>query len=70
VAGGAHSYLGKLLYARAAELPPGAGHSAAEVEVAARWMYYAGDVVELLLAAALFAAWYRGAGRAARLRRA
>jgi putative membrane protein len=66
VAGGAHSYLGKLLYARAGELPPGAGHSAAEVEVAARWMYYGGDVVELLLAAALFAAWYRGAGRAAR----
>jgi putative membrane protein len=66
VAAGAHSYLGKLLYARAGELPPTAGHSTAEVEVAAQWMYYGGDVAELLLAAALFAAWYRHAGRSAR----
>jgi len=26
-------------------------------------MYYGGDVAELLLAVALFAAWYRAAGR-------
>jgi putative membrane protein len=66
VAAGAHSYLGKLLYARAGELPPGAGHDAADIEVAAQWMYYGGDVAELLLAAALFSTWYRHTGRAAR----
>ena len=66
LAAGAHSYLGKLLYARAGELPPGAGHSVGEVEAAAQWMYYGGDVAELLLAAALFATWYRHAGRSAR----
>lgn len=67
VAAGAHSYLGKLLYARAGELPPGAGHGSREVEAAAQWMYYGGDLAELLLAAALFAAWYRHTGRAARV---
>ena len=67
LAAGAHSYLGKLLYARAGELPPGAGHGAGEMEVAAQWMYYGGDVAELLLAAALFATWYRHAGRPAQL---
>jgi putative membrane protein len=66
VAAGAHSYLGKLLYAGAGELPRGAGHGVADVEVAAQWMYYGGDVAELLLAAALFSTWYRRAGRAAR----
>jgi putative membrane protein len=70
LAAGAHSWLGKLLYARAGDLPPGAGHTAAEVEVAAQWMYYGGDLVEVLLAAALFAAWYRRAGRAAAVQRA
>jgi putative membrane protein len=63
LAAGAHSYLGKLLYAGAGELPPGAGHSAAETEAAAQLMYYGGDVVELLLATALFWGWYRRAGR-------
>jgi putative membrane protein len=66
LAAGAHSYLGKLLYARAGELPPGAGHGVGEVEAAAQWMYYGGDVAELLLAGALFATWYRHAGRSAR----
>jgi putative membrane protein len=72
VAAGAHSYLGKLLYAGAGELPPGAGHGTAEMEAAAQWMYYGGDLAELLLATALFAAWYRRAGRgaAAELQRA
>jgi putative membrane protein len=65
LAAGAHSYLGKLLYARAGELPHGAGHGASEMEVAAQWMYYGGDLAELLLAAALFATWYRHAGRTA-----
>jgi putative membrane protein len=63
LAAGAHSYLGKLLYARGGELPRGVGHPAADIEVAAQWMYYGGDVAELLLAAALFATWYRQAGR-------
>ena len=67
VAAGAHSYLGKLLYARAGELPPGAGHAVGEMEAAAQWMYYGGDLAELLLATALFATWYRHAGRAPRV---
>jgi putative membrane protein len=59
LAAGAHGYLAKLLYADAARLPPGSGHPAAQAELAAQWMYYGGDVAELLLAAALFAGWYR-----------
>jgi putative membrane protein len=55
----AHAFLAKWLYAQAASLPPGAGHTAAAMEQAARWMYYGGDVAELLLATALFTAWYR-----------
>ncbi len=66
LAAAAHSYLGKLLYARAGELPPGAGHTVAEMETAAQWMYYGGDVTELLLAAALFSAWYRRASTSRR----
>lgn len=66
LAAAGHSYLGKLLYARAGELPPGSGHTVAEVEIAAQWMYYGGDIAELLLAAALFATWYRHAGRSRR----
>lgn len=66
LAGGAHSYLGKLLYSRAGELPPGAGHSAADLQAAAQWMYYGGDVTELLLACGLFAAWYRHRARGGR----
>ncbi|MEE6274239.1 cytochrome c oxidase assembly protein [Georgenia sp. MJ206] len=46
---GAHAFLAKLLYARAGD-PAG--------EAAAQWMYYGGDVAELLLATALFAWWY------------
>jgi putative membrane protein len=56
----AHGYLAKLLYASAAVVPPGAGHTLAQNEQAAQWMYYGGDIAELLLAVALFAAWYRG----------
>lgn len=62
-AGGAHSLLATLLYSRAPALPPGSGHGAAEVEVAAQWMYYGGHVADLLLLVALFAARYRRAGR-------
>ncbi|WP_069385950.1 cytochrome c oxidase assembly protein [Cellulosimicrobium cellulans] len=63
LAAGAHAYLAKLLYARAGELPPGGHHTAAEVESAAQWMYYGGDLAEVALAVALFAGWYRARGR-------
>jgi putative membrane protein len=63
VAGGAHSFLARLLYARAPQLPPGSGHSAAEMELAAQWMYYGGHLADLALLTALFAAWYRRTGR-------
>lgn len=62
-AGGAHAALAKLLYAHADRLPPGAVHTAADVEVAAQWMYYGGDVAEVLLAVAVLAAWYRSRAR-------
>lgn len=61
-AGAVHSFLAKLLYARAGELPPSAGQTVAESQGAAQWMYYGGDVGELLLAVAVFAGWYRMAG--------
>lgn len=64
-AGGAHAFLATLLYSRAPALPPGSGHPAAEIEQAAQWMYYGGHLGDLLLLTALFAAWYRRAGRAA-----
>lgn len=58
VAGGAHAFLAKLLYARAAE--GWAGHGdASTAAAAARWMYYGGDGAELLLAVLLFAWWFR-----------
>jgi putative membrane protein len=68
VSAAAHAYLAKLLYARADELPPGPAYPRAEVEQAAQWMYYGGDVAEVLLAVALFAAWYRRGGRAVPVR--
>jgi putative membrane protein len=61
---GAHAFLAKLLYARAAELPPGTGFPAERMEQAARWMYYGGDLAELVLAVLLFAEWYRRRARA------
>ncbi|SNR86437.1 cytochrome c oxidase assembly protein [Blastococcus mobilis] len=63
-AGGAHAFLAKLLYSRAASLPAGSGHAAAEVEAAAQLMYYGGHVADLLLLVAVFATWYRRTGRA------
>lgn len=63
VAGGCHAFLAKLLYSRAPVLPVGGRHDAAEVEAAARLMYYGGHVADLLLLVALFAAWYRRTGR-------
>jgi putative membrane protein len=64
VAGGFHAFLAKLLYSRAPVLPAGGGYDAAEVEAAARLMYYGGHVADLLLLVALFATWYRRTGRA------
>ncbi|GAA3739624.1 putative membrane protein [Spinactinospora alkalitolerans] len=58
----AHSLLAKLLYAYPGTWPPGADHAAAMGE-AAKLMYYGGDLAEVLLAVALFAAWYRRRGR-------
>lgn len=63
LAAAAHSFLAKLLHARAAELPPEHPHTVVEMEQAAQWMYYGGDLAEVLLATALFASWYRLDGR-------
>jgi putative membrane protein len=57
----AHSTLAKLMYAYG--WPRGTGFDLAEIRAAAQWMYYGGDLAELLLAVALFASWYRAAGR-------
>ncbi|TDD72087.1 cytochrome c oxidase assembly protein [Jiangella aurantiaca] len=51
---GAHAYLAKTLYARAATWPTVAGHDREEIRQAAQLMYYGGDGAELLLAIALF----------------
>ncbi|MBB2921354.1 putative membrane protein [Cellulomonas cellasea] len=64
LAAAAHGVLAKLLYARAGELPPGAPHAAAEAEQAAQWMYYGGDVAEVLLVVLLCTEWYRRGARA------
>jgi len=60
---GAHSFLAKLLYSRAASLPPGVSAGPEDIERAAMWMYYGGHVAEAALVVALFAAWYRRAPR-------
>ncbi|TCC45763.1 cytochrome c oxidase assembly protein [Kribbella capetownensis] len=66
LAGAAHAVLAKLMYAQAdgrgAELT---GDDAAAVRTAAKLMYYGGDVVELLLALALFVTWYHHRSRLA-----
>lgn len=64
VAAAAHGVLAKLLYARAPALPPGAPHGVAETEQAAQWMYYGGDIAEVLLVVALCTQWYRRGARA------
>ncbi|MFG2047446.1 cytochrome c oxidase assembly protein [Micromonospora sp. NPDC048935] len=54
-----HAVLAKHLYARAGILPPGLDNPDPEtLRSAAQLMYYGGDLVELLLATALFATWY------------
>jgi putative membrane protein len=52
----AHASLGKIMYGYG--FPRGVGASATELASAAQWMYYGGDVAELLLIAAFFAAWF------------
>jgi putative membrane protein len=52
----AHTMLSKLMYAHG--LPAGA-HSLEQIQQGAKWMYYGGDLVELLLLIALFARWHR-----------
>ena len=52
-----HGYLSKLMYAH--RWPRGTHHSLAEIQDAAQWMYYGGDLAEALLAVALFAGWYQ-----------
>ncbi|WP_258723736.1 cytochrome c oxidase assembly protein [Cellulomonas sp. NS3] len=64
LAAAAHGILAKLLYAQAGTLPPGAAHPAAEAEQAAQWMYYGGDVAEVLLVVLLCSEWYRRGARA------
>jgi putative membrane protein len=57
----AHSTLAKIMYAYG--WPRGTPHDIEQIRAAAQWMYYGGDLAELLLACALFAAWHRAAGR-------
>ncbi|TDC28893.1 cytochrome c oxidase assembly protein [Micromonospora sp. 15K316] len=59
IASAGHSVLAKYLYAHADTLPPGLAERDADgLRAAARLMYYGGDLAELLLAIALFGAWY------------
>jgi putative membrane protein len=57
VAGAAHASLAKLMYAH--QWPVGADHPVADLQRGAELMYYGGDLVELLLAGALFWSWYQ-----------
>lgn len=52
-----HGYLSKLMYAH--RWPRGTHHSLEEIQDAAQWMYYGGDLAEALLSVALFAGWYQ-----------
>lgn len=65
-AGGAHAVLAQQLYARAGELPPGAGLGAEEVQAAAQVMYHGGHLADLALLVALSAARYGRRWRSAR----
>lgn len=57
----AHAYLSKLMYAYS--FPRDSPHSLEEIQVAAKIMYYGGDLAELLLAIAFFSIWYSTRGR-------
>jgi putative membrane protein len=60
VAAAAHDTVSKLLYARG--LPPGAG-PLLDRQVGAELMYYGGTLIDVALAVALMAQWYRATGR-------
>lgn len=64
-----HATLAKLMYAYG--FPRGTDSTAAEIREAAKWMYYGGDLAEILLAVAFFGAWFsrRNRRRAARRER-
>lgn len=53
----AHATLGKLMYAW--QLPQGTGAGAGEIQAAAQWMYYSGDLAEVVLLVALMQQWLR-----------
>lgn len=53
----AHALLGKLMYGYL--WPQGTGHSEEEIQAAAQWMYYGGDLAEVLLAIVLMSLWLR-----------
>lgn len=57
VGAGTHATLAKLMYAY--ELPAGTPHDPEQILAAAQWMYYGGDIAELLLMIAFFTAWFR-----------
>lgn len=66
----AHANLGKIMYGFG--YPRGTIADLGEIQAAAQWMYYGGDLAELLLTIAFFAMWFRSrhlpeplAGRAA-----
>lgn len=59
-----HAWLSKFMYAYS--FPKNTPHSTAEIQAAAEFMYYGGDVAELLLAIAFFSIWYRSRGRVSR----
>jgi putative membrane protein len=61
IAGAAHDTLAKVMYAHG--LPAGAG-SLASRHIGAEFMYYGGTVIEIALAIALMAQWYKAGGRA------
>jgi len=60
LAAGSHDLLAKLMYARG--LPEHAG-SSEHLQVGAQIMFYGGDVVDWVLAAAVLASWYARTGR-------
>lgn len=57
-----HATLAKLMYAYG--YPRDAGHTTEEIQAAAQWMYYGGDLAELLLCIAFFHLWFRTRPRA------
>ncbi|MEM6158951.1 cytochrome c oxidase assembly protein [Erwinia sp. P6884] len=57
VATAAHAVLGKLMFAYG--YPQGTPASLTEIQSAAQWMYYGGDLAEFLLIVGFFAMWFR-----------